>query len=162
MKETIRNENKELAKLIGERISKLACSISEEFETYNTVQTIIINGCNYTSNATYQPIRSALIEIDSAEEFNSFKEEILEAFLKMEKAELNWNKELQEKYIFLNGFDPEKYEYNIEADLFVRFEELEEVGSFKEFNEIAKEQKKEKEAEMIIEVDEKVNDLFLN
>ena len=158
----LKSENKKIEELINKRINELSIRISNEIESYNTIQTIELNGCKYSSDSTYLRIRELLSNMHSVEDFNIFKEELTEAFIIMEKAELELNKELNEKLTFLNGYNPDKYEYNTESDLFIRMDELEKIGTVKEFNEIVKEQEKEEEAQILIEIDGKINDLFLN
>ena len=155
--------NKKLEKKIEERTEEVARKVDDMFRNYNNnIQVDFLGYHTEIGCSNYLFFKQIIEDISNYKEFNQFKKQLSNWLIELEKKENELNTRLNKKLTFLNGYDPEKYEYNQEADLFVRIEEFKEFETFEEFEEVFKEQEKEEEEEILVEVDQKVTNLFLN
>lgn len=126
-----KEQNKKLENKIDVKINNLAYIISEEFESYNINNTIVINGCSYSVGATYTPIKKELEKIHNIEDLRLFKYSLSNIFMELEKEEYKLNKVLDNRLTLLNGLDPSEWSYDIESGEFL--EKLTELDFSEEY-----------------------------
>ena len=141
--------NKEINKKIDEKCNQISLDLDKLFKSYNTVLRIQFDEKSCLSNNTYPYIEEILKKARFRYEFRCFKNEIITNLILLEKEEIKRNEELSRKYCLLNGYNPEKYYYDVESDVFIKFDEIGANGE--EF---------EEEEEVILRITEKVEKIF--